>query len=195
MADIKLPTLLPEFALEHAKSPAEQAELAKLLTRLSALVPEETEGLARGRARLLATVTQSSERYAPLFGKLMAFFDLSAEALRAVFERAANTEEWQPGPLPWVSLFHLQGGPLVAGLDTGFVRLAKGSVFPRHRHSGTERVLLLDGGYYDHDQRYYGPGDFHDMSAGSEHSLLMAPDKDVLLAIVLSGEIEVIGAP
>src|SRR4051812_43153975 len=122
-------TLLPEFAAEHATNDDERAELAELFARLGALPEAVPEELAQGRARLLSAVSQSDERFAPLFDKLTRFYDLSAEALRSIFRRAANEADWQPGPLPWVSLFHFEGGPAVTGLDTGFVRLKKGMPF------------------------------------------------------------------
>ena len=143
---------------------------------------------------MLDATAQGGERFAPFFGKLSNFFDLSVEALRDVFARAERESEWQPGPLPWVSLFHFAGGPALAGLDTGFVRLKKGMPFPPHRHLGSERVLILEGSYRDHEQRSYGPGDFHDMAEGTEHSLQMSADEDVLLAVILTGEIEVVAA-
>lgn len=183
---------LPEFVAQHAHSEPEQRELAELLAKLGAVPDADPNTLERGRTRLLAAVSESSERFAPLFGKLMQFFDLTAEALRAVFTRAENASEWQPGPVPWVSLFHLDGGPKTAGLDTGLVRLKKGTPFPRHRHLGPERVLILQGGYHDHQEHWYGPGDFHDMPQGSEHALLMTEQEDVLIAVVMSGEIQVV---
>jgi quercetin dioxygenase-like cupin family protein len=185
-------SLLPEFAAEHATSDTERAELAELFARLAALPVADPADLVRGRARLLSAVAESGERFAPLFDKLTRFFDLSAEALRSIFARAAAEAEWEPGPLPGVSLFHFQGGPAVAGLDTGFVRLKQGMPFPRHRHSGNERVLILEGGYFDHEQRWFGPGDVHDMSEGTQHSLQMNADRDVLLAVIMAGPIEVV---
>jgi quercetin dioxygenase-like cupin family protein len=185
---------LPEIADELAVNPALKEELAELLATLSALETPDTSGVAAGRARLLSAVTQSTERYAPLFGKLTEFFDLSVESLRAVFARAELASEWTPGPLPWVSLFHLEGGPAVAGLDTGFVRLKKGMPFPRHRHVGPEHVMILSGGYHDNDGRWYGPGDLHVMAIGTEHSLQMSAEEDVLLAVILAANIEVVGA-
>jgi hypothetical protein len=184
---------LPEFAAEHATSDAERTELAEFFARLGALPEPHPSDLGHGRARLLAAVSQSEERFAPLFAKLSHFFDLSAEALRSIFARAANEADWEPGPLPWVSLFHFQAGPALAGFDTGLVRLKKGMPFPPHRHLGNERVLILDGGYFDHEQRWYGPGDIHDMSEGTQHALQMNPDRDVLLAVILTGQIEVVG--
>ncbi|MEO7034771.1 MAG: cupin domain-containing protein [Polyangiaceae bacterium] len=186
---------LPEFLAGHASDAASETELAELVSKLSSLEEEETgaAGLARGRVRLLATVSNNEERFAPFFDKLAKFFDLSVEGIRAVFARAEQESEWQQGPLPWVSLFHLDGGPAVAGLDTGFVRLKKGMPFPRHRHLGPEHVLILEGGYFDHDQRWYGPGDFHDMEDATEHALQMGAEVDVYLAIIIREQPEVLG--
>jgi hypothetical protein len=194
MNPLSASSLLPDFAAEHATSDSECRELAELFARLGALPEPDQSGLTQGRTRLLAAISKSDERFAPLLGKLTRFFDLSADALRAIFARAANQADWEQGPLPWVSLFHFQGGPAVAGLDTGLVRLKKGMPFPPHRHLGNERVLILDGGYFDHEQRWYGPGDFHDMSEDSQHSLQMNADQDVLLAVILSGQIELVSA-
>ncbi len=183
---------LPELVREQAPNATMKDELAELLVGLSALEAPDNE-LEPGRARLLQTVSHPTERYAPLFGKLTQFFDLGVGALRDVFARAELVSEWQPGPLPWVSLFHLQGGPALTGLDTGFVRLKKGMPFPRHRHVGPERVLILAGGYHDNAERWYGPGDLHVMEAGTEHALQMNAEEDVLLAVILAADIEVVG--
>jgi len=187
-------SLLPDFVAEPGMSDAERVQLAELFARLGSPLDSDQALLARGRARLLATVSHSEERFAPLFDKLTRLFDLGADSLRSILTRAAG-EPWEPGPLPWVSLFHFQGGPAVAGLDTGFVRLRKGMAFPLHRHLGEERVLILEGGYFDHEQRWFGPGDFHDMPEGTRHSLQMNVDQDVLLAVVMTGQIEVVTGP
>jgi len=184
-------SVLPDFAVEHGMSDAERVELAELFARLCSPPESDPALLATGRARLLATVSHSEERFAPLFDKLTRLFDLGADSLRSIFTRAAS-EPWEPGPLPWVSLFHFQGGPAVAGLDTGLVRLKKGMPFPPHRHLGEERVLILEGGYFDHEKRWFGPGDFHDMPEGTQHSLQMNADHDVLLGVVMAGQIEVV---
>jgi quercetin dioxygenase-like cupin family protein len=186
-------TELPEFVHELAPNETLQGELSELLASLSALAPAESDqaGLAGGRARLLEAVSQGAERYAPLFGKLSQFFDLNVAALRALFARAEKDSEWQRSPLPWVSLFHLEGGPAVAGLDTGLVRFQKGMPFPRHRHVGPERVLVLEGGYFD-DQRWYGPGDLHVMEDGTEHALQIGTEQDLLVAVILVSDIQVL---
>jgi ChrR Cupin-like domain len=196
MSKLTSSSLLPDFASEVAATDAEQSELAELFAKLGALEPVADSGaLARGRARLLAAVSESSERFSPLFGKLTQFFDLSADALREQFKRASIDSEWEQGPLPWVSLFHFAGGPAVAGLDTGFVRIKKGMPFPPHRHQGSEHVLILDGGYHDNAQHWWGPGDLHIMTEGTEHALQMSADQDVLLAVILTADIQVVGMP
>ncbi len=196
MSKLDKASTLPEFASDQATTEPERRALAELFATLAALAPTaEPEALTRGRERLLSAVSESSERFSPLFGKLTQFFDLSAEALREQFERAARDSEWEQGPLPWVSLFHFAGGPKVAGLDTGFVRIKKGMPFPPHRHQGSEHVLILDGGYHDDAQRFWGPGDLHVMTEGSEHSLQMSAEQDVLLAVILTAGIQVVGMP
>jgi hypothetical protein len=54
-------------------------------------------------------------------------------------------------------------------------------------------VLVLQGGYFDHDQHWFGPGDFHLMADGTEHSLQIGAEQDVLLAVILTARIEVLG--
>ncbi|HEX3774382.1 MAG TPA: cupin domain-containing protein [Polyangiaceae bacterium] len=195
MSQFDLEAELPEFAAEQGA--ANEAELAEALAELAALSMSDLTAseVTAGRARLLGAVQAGPERYAPFFGKLTKFFDLSMDALREIFARAEKESEWQPGPLPWVSLFHLQGGPAVAGFDTGFVRMKRGTPFPPHRHTAFERVLILSGSYHDSEGQYFGPGDLHVMAEGTEHALQMSADEDVFFAVVLAGEIQVLGAP
>jgi hypothetical protein len=53
-------------------------------------------------------------------------------------------------------------------------------------------VLVLEGGYFD-DQRWYGPGDLHVMEDGTEHALQIGTERDLLVAVILVADIEVIG--
>lgn len=193
MQDLRALPLLPEFAEEYVSGGSDGIELQAAFETLATLVDDEHGQPSAGRARLLAAVSGASERFAPLFGKLTQLFDLGADSLRDVFTRAAEEREWHAGPLPWVSLFHLVGGPRVAGLDAGLVRLQRGTPFPAHRHTGRERVLILEGGYHDDAGRWYGPGALHDMNQGTEHALQMTAERDTLLAVVLDGEIQVTG--
>lgn len=188
--------LLPELVTTSTND-EDRAEIAELLAEFSAITASEAAEaeVVAGRTRLLNAVGAGSERFAPFFDRLLEFFDMTADALREVFARAERASEWVPGPIPTISLLHFAGGPSVAGLDTGFVKFAKGSVFPTHHHGGSERVLVIAGSCHDHEQRLFVPGDRHDMAAGTEHSLHMSPDEDVWLAVIIAGEISFVGAP
>jgi anti-sigma factor ChrR (cupin superfamily) len=88
----------------------------------------------------------------------------------------------------------LQGGPRVSGADNGLVRIAAGAAFPPHRHLGCERVLVLQGGYRDEPSgQIYRAGDWHEMEAGSSHTYVALPDRDLLLAVSLVGGVDVEG--
>jgi quercetin dioxygenase-like cupin family protein len=187
----------PEFVREAMPDASESDVVSATegVVSLSTALPAATGSLAAGRARLLTALVEPAERYAPLYRKLVELFDLPVAELRRIFERAVAPAEWQPGPLPWVSLLHFAGGPRVATADTGLVRLKAGSVFPRHRHQGTESVLVVDGCYEDETGRVYRAGDLHPMEPGSEHRLHVSKDGDVLLAVVLHADITLLETP
>jgi anti-sigma factor ChrR (cupin superfamily) len=64
--------------------------------------------------------------------------------------------------------------------------------WPRHRHTGQERVLILEGAYRDSSGRLYRAGDIHEMGADTEHGFTVLPDSPLLLALVLHGQIEML---
>lgn len=146
------------------------------------------------RARLLAEIATPRRRFAPLFPSLSELFDLGDAALAELFERAADPQHWSSAPVPHVRLLHLQGGPRVASCDNGLVRIAAGARFPRHFHLGAERVLVLEGSYRDEQSgRVYAPGDLHEMPAGSEHSYVVLPERELLTAVSLVAGVDVQG--
>jgi quercetin dioxygenase-like cupin family protein len=146
------------------------------------------------RARLLAEIATPRRRFAPLFPALSELFDLADVPLAELFERAADATHWADAPVPHVRLLHLQGGPRVASCDNGLVRIAAGARFPRHRHLGAERVLVLEGSYRDEQSgRVYAPGDLHEMPAGSEHSYVVLPERELLTAVSLVAGVDVEG--
>jgi putative transcriptional regulator len=88
----------------------------------------------------------------------------------------------------------LTGGARVAGADNGLVRLAAGARFPRHTHLGSERVLVLEGGYRDEPSGHlYWPGDLQEMPAGSAHSYVALPERELLLAVSVVSGVEIAG--
>ncbi len=167
-----------------------------LLTALGELVPATATAAAPAalRERLMASIARPELRFAPLHGALSDLFDLSDDALRALFVRAAAEEAWTPAPLPDAWLFHLQGGPRAAGADNGLVRIRAGARFPRHTHLGRERVLVLDGSYTEEPGgRVFRAGDRHEMPEGSAHAYVASSERDLLLAVSVVRGVDVEG--
>jgi hypothetical protein len=133
------------------------------------------------RERLLAALAPAWHRFE---AALAALCDLDLAAVRAVLARAESAEHWTDGPLPGVSLMHIEAGPARAGADVGLVRLGAGVTFPFHRHIGPERVIILDGSYTDDQGRAFGPGEADDRAPGDPHSFTAGTD-GVVFAVVL----------
>lgn len=53
------------------------------------------------------------------------------------------------------------------------MRFAPGTRFPRHRHPGPEKLLVLQGSYTESAGQRVGPGDLHEMAPGTEHGFLV----------------------
>jgi quercetin dioxygenase-like cupin family protein len=187
--NVRHPGELPELLREAGANDAPQ-----LAEALSDLTPPAKAPPQLLRERLLATVARPRLRYAPLFGKLTELFDLDETDLAALFERAATPTAWTDSQIPGTRLMHLQGGPRVAGADNGLVRLAAGARFPWHRHLGLERVLVLDGGYRDEqDRRLYLPGDWHEMQLGTSHACTALAERELLFAVSVVAGVDVEG--
>jgi quercetin dioxygenase-like cupin family protein len=180
---------LPQLLLEAGAS-----DDASLRDALAALTPASKAPPQLLRERLLSTVARPRLRFAPLFGRLGELLDLGDADLAGIFERAAAPGAWSQAPIPGAELMHLVGGPRVVDADNGLVRLEAGSRFPMHRHLGTERVLVLDGGYRDEQSgRLYRPGDVHEMPQGSVHAYVALPERPLLLAVSVLGGVDVEG--
>lgn len=185
------PPELPELLREAVLDGDDGAALGRAL---SDLVPPAQPPPQLLRERLLATVARPRLRFAPLFGALSQLFDLDDADLAALFERAAAPTAWVPSAVPGTQLLHLTGGPRVASADNGLVRIEPGLHFPRHRHLGHERVLVLEGGYRDEPSgRLYSPGDWHEMPAGTTHAYTALSERPLLLAVSLVGGVDVEG--
>jgi quercetin dioxygenase-like cupin family protein len=187
---MKKPSDLPEFAREAGERG--DAWLLGALSELSPRSPLPPPQLLR--ERLLSTVSRPRLRFAPLFGALSELFDLADADLASIFERAATSSAWTRSQIPDTELLHLVAGPRVAGADNGLVRIAAGARFPLHRHLGTERVLVLEGGYRDEQSgRVYRAGDSQEMPEGSSHAYVALPEGQLLFAVSLVGGVEVEG--
>jgi hypothetical protein len=161
--------------------------MAAMATALPPEVPAQS-----ARSRLLAAAGAGPMRHAPFFDRLSRLFDLSRDAVLRVLHDSASESFWEPGPHPAIRVMHFQGGPAVLGADTGLVRMPADFVWPSHRHGGVERALLLEGQYVDSDGRLFRAGDLHEMGPGSVHSFTVQPGTPLLLAVSLSGAIEIL---
>jgi hypothetical protein len=168
--------------------------MKKLLEELAELAPLGRAAPQLLRDKLLGSVARPRLRFAPLFGSLGELFDLGDLELAALFEAALGPSGWEQGPLPGLELFHLSGGARVAHADNGLVRLAPSTHFPMHRHLGSERVLVLEGGYVDEPSgKLYGPGDLHEMGAETAHAYVTVADRPTLFAVSLVSGIHIDG--
>ena len=187
---------LPDFVLEalESASDAELTDTAEALGVLATAIEREPAS-AEARRRLLAAASASDERFAPFFERLSELFDLGVDAVRRVLTKAADGAAWQPGPMPGVELFHFEGGPRVAAADNGLVRLAPGLPFPKHRHLGTERILLIEGAYVDDAGRLWQAGDLHVSGPDVVHAYRVTDDGPCVLALSLEDGIWIEGMP
>lgn len=74
---------------------------------------------------------------------------------------------WQATRWPGVSI-HFLDSDRVRGYAAVLIRMQPGSRYPRHRHSGSEEVLVLEGTYEDEAGRYEA-GRFVRYAAGTSH--------------------------
>jgi putative transcriptional regulator len=181
---------IPEFARDTLPD----TELKELWSALPSALPD-AEPPPTLRSRLMSTVHTPHERFGPFQSKMADMIDLGVDKVRDLLALIADPKSWVPGPLPGVDLVHFDGGPRVASADVGFVRVPAGAHFPHHRHVGTERGLILLGGYTDSSGHVRRAGDMDEKQPGTEHSYVVSKDSDLVMLVVLDpGGIEVIGA-
>lgn len=184
--------VLQDMPLWAAEETMPEAAAAEALTALSlALPPVAVDPGAR--ARLLAAVAAPEARFAPFVARLAELIDVAHARARELLASLARPELWQT-VLPDVELVHLDGGPAVAGADVGFVRVAAGATFPHHTHLGSERCLVLQGGFVEDDGTVVRAGTSTFRATGTAHSLTALPGQDLLYAVVVFG-VELTGLP
>ena len=77
------------------------------------------------------------------------------------------------------------------GFKAQLVWGAPGAKFPRHRHSGGEAALVLQGAYRDEAGRV-GPGQVSRRASGSEHSIEILSEGDCFTYLVSYGDSEIL---
>ena len=197
---------LPDFMLDALGDDAAQlsAEEARVLTEAltsvveiatSADSPGSVRAPSAGRARLVAAIAEP-ERFSPFVDRLAALFDLTADSVRPLLDALPGSDGWEAFSVPDVELMHVSGGPRVAALDVRFVRIAPGATFPRHRHVGLEKSVVIQGAYQEEDGSIVRAGDSLANAAGTAHRFSVISDVPLIFAVVVPGvEIEGVDYP
>jgi putative transcriptional regulator len=177
--------VLPEYVLgslpaaemaaidrQVAGSPELRREVDRLMEALSAGLlaglPPLTPAPA-ARDRLLAAVGGGA-RFADRLAGLAQMFDLPVPTMRMLLDKVDDAGAWIGGYAPGLRFFNFTPGlrHAGAGADAGFVRLEPGAAFPRHRHLGHEKTMVLEGQMRDGEKRF-GPGSVIEHDEGTEH--------------------------
>jgi hypothetical protein len=137
--------------------------------------------------RLKGTIDEPPFRYAPFFSKAADLFDLPESTIISELARLAEPKVWRFAGLPGIHQAPVQGGPSVASAETLFVRFAPGVRFPKHRHTGLERVLVLEGSYRDSTGVVHRAGELREWAEGSEHGFVVDRGQPCIFASVVFG--------
>lgn len=138
------------------------------------------------RARILDGA--KPPRLARFVDKLADLFDITRAKARALIERIDDPTAWMAGPVPdsWVMMSDVRG-PKLDGAFCGFVKMGPSVKWPAHRHLGREFMLVLEGGFKQHDGVEVHPGDLHVMEEGSAHGFTIFEDEPCISAAVIYG--------
>ena len=180
--------LLPQFIREALEAePAEEpAALGALLSLESAL--GATSSAATPSAGLLErlelTLSEPPHRYAPFFSQAAQLFDLPEEALVAQLARLRAPNTWIFAGLPGIAKLRVEAGPALRGAETLLVRFNAGVRFPLHRHTGIERVLVLEGSYEDSNGVLHRAGELREWPSDTEHSFRVGDEVCIFASVV-----------
>jgi hypothetical protein len=131
------------------------------------------------RDRLLATLC-SPDRFREFFPTLRRWFDLDDAGLGAVIARIDAGTSWKDTPFAGMRYFRFSAGPGALGRESGCVLLAAGARFPRHRHRGHERSIILEGSLTLDGRRCHA-GDVIESPIGSAHEFVSGTGRDLVI--------------
>jgi putative transcriptional regulator len=152
---------------------------------LSAAPPSEA------RSKLLDRV-RKDDRLAHFAPELAQLFDLTEAQAKQLIRDARDPSKWIEGPAPGVELLPVNTGTRATGMDriSVLVKLEPGATLPQHTHAGTERVLVIQGGYRDSGGREVWRGEVHRMEVGSTHSFTAVGNEPCICASLAGVEPE-----
>ena len=180
----------PKSNVSAPESDEAAASLIAELDHVMASALEPMNPSATLLARLQATVVSPPQRYAPFFGRVAELFDLTEAQVLSEFARLAEPDVWRFAGLPGVRNVRVRGGPRTAGAEVVFARFAPGTRFPRHRHQGVERVLVLEGEYAASDGIVHRAGELREWGAGTKHGFRVSDEPCIIASVVFGREFE-----
>jgi predicted ChrR family anti-sigma factor len=152
-----------------ARCRGEAEGLQSTLNGMASVVPP-VEPPALLRDRLFASVDRL-ERFEPFAHQVAELLDCPRRRVRLLLHKLSDAHEWASGPLRAMRFYPLNEelGARRAGGAAMFARFEPGFAFPKHRHEGTETILIFEGPLSDDTGASYGPGDLVRSADGSCH--------------------------
>ncbi len=140
----------------------------------------------RLRERILASI-EPSTRFEGFTERFAELFDLDRKESRRLLAKIDQSQasEWASSIFPGVRLLKFPGGPRVADATCGLISIKANTIFPRHRHRGEERVLVLQGRARENTGRLFQPGDLLISEPESEHAFMTLGPGPCVLAVLL----------
>jgi anti-sigma factor ChrR (cupin superfamily) len=163
---------------------AELGQLACVVAALASAVPSVTPdpGTRQKVLRRVAAKAEPTTAASPLRGQLLGEGAHEAHPTPVVTKKASEAS-WVSTAIPGISMRVLFVGP-ENNQFTALVRMAPGTSYPRHIHSGPEECFVLEGDLHVGDI-VLRPGDYQRAPAGSEHGV-QSTDQGCLLFITSS---------
>ena len=189
--------------LSQEESQALERELAasaELRTELKALqntigtlatAAEPMTPSAGLRSRLLASLDDES-RFDGFVARLQTFLDFSTQQVHALLEvvKTAPGSPWRESGMPGIWLYPFQGGENITDTAGQLLYMAPGSIFPPHRHRGSEWGFVLQGHIIEDSGHHYGAGDIVHKATGTQHSFHVQDEEAAIIFTLLEDKIE-----
>ena len=175
-----------EAALQ--RDPQLRAELAQMNDALSlaASAAPPVAPSASLRERLLQA-SDIKQKYSSFVDRLTTFLDLPAKSVESILELARSAPQgktWQSTPVPGIFHSEIPVGKGRGDCEARLLYLEPRTVFPAHRHLGTEWGFILQGAVRDSDEGDATVGDLVMKKRGTEHSFQVTSDDPAMFVVL-----------
>ncbi|MCH9698926.1 MAG: cupin domain-containing protein [Gammaproteobacteria bacterium] len=177
-----------EQAVERSKDL--QSELASIMESLQivAVAEQPVDASQQLRNKVLSvTGAEHQNQFSGFIGRFAKLFDLSNTRSDELLAKIQNKTDpaWQSIPFPGVTILKFDGGPAVSAATCGIVAVSSGTLFPAHRHTADEAMMVLQGEAIDDGGNLLSVGDQCLFKAGSSHSFRVISDQSFIFGVVL----------